>query len=385
MFKIGTLNKISTVGMKYLTPGKYEVVDDVNASNAILVRSAAMHDMDFSDELFCIARAGAGVNNIPIEKCTEKGIIVFNTPGANANAVKELVIAGMLMAARNVVAGVEWAKTLTDDVAKQVEKGKSQFVGHEIEGKTLGVIGLGAIGNMVANEAVKLGMDVIGYDPYISIDAAWKLSRHVKRAVSLDEIFKESDYITIHVPFTPDTKDTIDKNAISMMKDGVVILNFARGGLVNTEAVKEGLDSGKVSTYVTDFPDEDIATYKGVIATPHLGASTNESEDNCARMAVKQSMDYLENGNIVNSVNFPSVEMARGEGKRVILFHKNIPSMITKITDEFSKLSINIENMINKSKKDIACTMIDVIGEIPAVMVDDFMKIDGVIRVRVID
>lgn len=385
MFKIGTLNKISTVGMKYLTPGKYEVVDDVNASNAILVRSAAMHDMDFSDELFCIARAGAGVNNIPVEKCTEKGIIVFNTPGANANAVKELVIAGMLMAARNVVAGVEWAKTLTDDVAKQVEKGKSQFVGHEIEGKTLGVIGLGAIGNMVANEAVKLGMDVIGYDPYISIDAAWKLSRHVKRAVSLDEIFKESDYITIHVPFTPDTKDTIDKNAISMMKDGVVILNFARGGLVNTEAVKEGLDSGKVSTYVTDFPDGDIATYKGVIATPHLGASTNESEDNCARMAVKQSMDYLENGNIVNSVNFPSVEMARGEGKRVILFHKNIPSMITKITDEFSKLSINIENMINKSKKDIACTMIDVIGEIPAVMVDDFMKIDGVIRVRVID
>lgn len=385
MFKIGTLNKISEVGMKYLSSEKYEISDNIETANAVLVRSAAMHDMEFSDDLFCIARAGAGVNNIPVEKCTEKGIVVFNTPGANANAVKELVIAGLLIAARNVVAGVEWAKTLTDDVAKQVEKGKSQFVGHEIEGKTLGVIGLGAIGNMVANEAIKLGMDVIGYDPYISIDAAWKLSRHVKRAVSLEEIFKESDYITIHVPFTPDTKDTVDKNAISMMKDGVVILNFARGGLVNTEAVKEGLDSGKVRTYVTDFPDGDIANYKGVIATPHLGASTNESEDNCARMAVKQTKNYLENGNIVNSVNFPSVEMPRGEGKRVILFHKNIPSMITKITDEFSKLSMNIENMINKSKKDIACTMIDVIGEIPAVMTEDFMKIDGVFRVRIID
>lgn len=385
MFKIGTLNKISKVGMDFLCPDRYEVSENSETANGILVRSAAMHDMEFSDDLLCIARAGAGVNNIPIEKCTEKGIVVFNTPGANANAVKELVIAGLLMASRNVVAGVEWAKTLTDDVAKQVEKGKSQFVGQEIEGKTLGVIGLGAIGNMVANEAVKLGMDVIGYDPYISIDAAWKLSRHVKKATNLDEIFKESDFITIHVPFTPDTKDTIDEKAIEMMKEGVTILNFARGGLVNTEAVKKGLDSGKVRTYVTDFPDGDIANYKGVIATPHLGASTNESEDNCAKMAVKQTRDYLENGNIVNSVNFPAVSMPRGEGKRVILFHKNVPSMITKITDEFSKLSMNIENMINKSKKDIACTMIDVIGEIPAVMTEDFMKIDGVIRVRIID
>ena len=386
MFKIATLNKISENGLKNLRNEKYEISDNCADANGILVRSAAMHDMELPESLYAIARAGAGVNNIPLDKCSERGIVVFNTPGANANAVKELVVAGLLLSSRDIIGGVAWAKTLTEDVAKQVEKGKSQFAGHEIMGKTLGVIGLGAIGNMVANEAVKLGMEVIGYDPFISIDAAWQLSRHVKKAEDIKDIFENSDFITIHVPLTNDTKDLINKESISLMKDGVKILNYARGGLVNDADIKEALDSGKVATYVTDFPDGDIANHKGVIALPHLGASTEESEENCAYMAAVQMRDYLENGNIRNSVNFPAVNMARGEGKRVLVFHKNIPAMVSGISGAFSKHSINIENMINKSKKEYAITMLDILSdEIPEGIVEEVKKIEGVTGVRVID
>ncbi len=385
MFKIATLNKISDEGLSYLRPENYTITDELTGADAVLVRSASMHEMEFDDKLLSIARAGAGVNNIPLDKCSDKGIVVFNTPGANANAVKELVVAALLFSSRDIFGGIQWAKTLKEDVAKQVEKGKSNFAGNEIEGKTLGVIGLGAIGNMVANEAIKLGMDVIGYDPYISIDAAWKLSKHVKKATTLKEIYENSDYITIHVPYMESTKNTINAEGISQMKDGVKVLNFARNGLIDEEAVKEALKSGKIAKYVTDFPHDDIANVEGVIALPHLGASTYESEENCAKMAARQTKEYLENGNIVNSVNYPTISMPRGEGKRVLIFHKNVPSMVSQITNEFSKLSMNIENMINKSNKNIACTMIDVIGEVKSEMVDDFMKIDGVVRVRIID
>ena len=385
MFKIATLNKISDEGLFYLKTPDYEITDELNGADAVLVRSASMHEIEFDDKLLSIARAGAGVNNIPLDKCSDKGIVVFNTPGANANAVKELVVAALLFSSRDIFGGMEWVKTLKEDVAKQVEKGKSQFAGNEIEGKTLGVIGLGAIGNMVANEAIKLGMDVIGYDPYISIDAAWKLSKHVRKATTLKEIYENSDYITIHVPYMESTKNTIDAEGISQMKDGVKLLNFARNGLIDEEAVKEALNSGKIAKYITDFPHDDIANVEGVIALPHLGASTHESEENCAKMAARQTKEYLENGNIVNSVNYPTISMPRGEGKRVLIFHKNVPSMVSQITNEFSKLSMNIENMINKSNKNVACTMIDVIGEVKSEMVDDFMKIDGVVRVRIID
>lgn len=385
MFKIATLNKISENGLKNLRTGDYEISENCAEANGILVRSAAMHDMEFSDDLYAIARAGAGVNNIPLDKCSEKGIVVFNTPGANANAVKELVLAGLLISSRDIVGGISWAKGLTDDVAKQVEKGKSQFAGNEILGKTLGVIGLGAIGNMVANEAVKLGMNVIGYDPFISIDAAWKLSSEVKRATDINEIFENSDFITVHVPLTPDTKDLIDEKAISLMKDGVKILNFARGGLVNDADIKEALDSDKVSKYVTDFPDGDIANHKGVIALPHLGASTAESEENCAYMAAVQLKDYLENGNIKNSVNYPNVNMPRGEGKRVLVFHKNIPAMVTQISGEFAKHSINIEHMVNASKKENAVTVLELeVKALPEDMMVALKAINGVNGVRVI-
>ena len=385
MFKIATLNKISENGLKHLRTGNYEISETLEAVDGILVRSAAMHDMELPESLCAIARAGAGVNNIPIEKCSEKGIVVFNTPGANANAVKELVLAGLFLASRDIVGGIAWAKTLTDDVAKQVEKGKSSFAGNEILGKTLGVIGLGAIGNMVANEAVKLGMNVIGYDPYISIDAAWRLSSDVKRAADMNEIFENSDFITVHVPLTPDTKGLINKDTIAVMKDGVKILNYARGGLVDDADIKAALDSGKVSVYVTDFPDGDIANHKGVIAIPHLGASTEESEENCAYMAAVQMKDYLENGNIKNSVNYPNVNMPRGNGKRVLVFHKNIPAMVTQISGEFAKHSINIDNMINQSKKENAVTVLELaVEDLPDDMTSAIMAIDGVVGVRII-
>ena len=385
MFKIATLNKISDSGLKHLKTGKYEISDSIDNADGILVRSASLHETEFPKSLLAIARAGAGVNNIPIDKCSEDGIVVFNTPGANANAVKELVIAGLLLSSRNVIGGIEWAKTLDENVAAAVEKGKGQFAGQEIEGKTLGVIGLGAIGVMVANAARSLGMNVIGYDPYISIDAAWGLSKTIIRATNLKDIYENSDYITLHLPFTPDTKEMINDETLSKMKDGVRILNYARAQLVSDTAIKKALDSGKAACYITDFPDGDIAKQKGVIAIPHLGASTEESEENCAYMAAIEIKAYLEEGSIVNSVNYPEVNLPRGEGKRLGVFHKNIPNMLTQISGEFAKLHINIENMLNKSKKENAYTIVDVIGDIPTEIVDNLMKIDGIQRVRIID
>ena len=383
--KIATLNKISEIGLKELKPA-YEITDELAGAAGVLVRSAAMHDMDLPKELHAIARAGAGVNNIPIDKCSEEGIVVFNTPGANANAVKELVIAGLLLSSRDIIGGNAWAKTLTEDVAKAVEKGKGMFAGVEIFGKTLGVIGLGAIGAKVANIALDLGMKVIGYDPFISIDGAWRISKNVVHATDLKQIYENCDYISIHVPLTPDTKGFINNETISQMKQGVVILNYARAALVADDDIKAALSSGKVRRYVTDFPDGDIASYPGVIAFPHLGASTEESEENCAYMAAMQLKDYLENGNIKNSVNFPEVNFPRGMGqKRVVVLHKNIPSLLAQISGEFSKLSMNIDNMQNRSKKEYACTVLDVSGDIPAETENSLKAIEGVIRVRILD
>ncbi len=383
--KIATLNKISEIGLKELKPA-YEISDDLTGAAGVLVRSAAMHDMEFGDELHAIARAGAGVNNIPVDRCADEGIVVFNTPGANANAVKELVLAGLLMSSRDLIGGNAWAKTLTEDVAKAVEKGKGMFAGCEIAGKTLGVIGLGAIGAQVANTALNLGMKVIGYDPFISIDGAWRISKNVVHATDLKQVYENCDYITIHVPLTPDTKGFINNETISQMKQGVVILNYARAALVSDEDIKAALSSGKVRRYVTDFPDGDIASYPGVIAFPHLGASTEESEENCAYMAAIQLRDYLENGIIKNSVNYPEMACARIPGqKRVVVLHKNIPTMLSQISGEFSKLSLNIDNMQNRSKKEYACTVLDVAGDIPAETEAALKAIDGVIRVRILD
>lgn len=380
MFNVQTLNKISSVGTSRLGDN-YTVADNVENPDAILVRSASMHDMEMPKSLLAIARAGAGVNNIPLDKCTEQGIVVFNTPGANANAVKELVITAMLISSRKIVEGIEWVKTLKDnaDAAKLVEKGKSQFVGPEIKGKTLGVIGLGAIGVLVANAAVSLGMNVLGYDPYISVDGAWGLSPEVKHVVSLDKIFENSDYITLHVPLTPDTKGVINSENIAKMKDNARILNFARGDLAVNADVIAALESGKLAKYVTDFADPELIGAEGVIVTPHIGASTPESEDNCAKMAADEIKDYLENGNIKNSVNLPAVSMPRGAGERVCIIHRNIPNMISSITSALS--GANIENMASQSKKDYAYTILDVTGGISA---DALSAIDGVIRVRVI-
>ena len=379
MYNIKTLNKISPIGMDCFNDN-YKCGDNVENPDAILLRSFNMHDMEIPSTVKAIGRAGAGVNNIPIDKCTEQGIAVFNTPGANANAVKELVIAGILLSSRKIVEGINWASTLTEDIAKTVEKGKSQFVGPEVIGKRLGVIGLGAIGVMVCNAADALGMKVIGYDPYISVDAAWNLSSSIRKAVSVKEIFEQCDYITIHVPLNDETKNTINEKTISEMKDGVRILNFARGGLVNSADILKALESGKVSKYVTDFPDEEMINKENVIAIPHLGASTPESEDNCAVMVAQQIMDYLENGNVVNSVNFPRCVMERSTAYRVCIFHKNIPNMIGQISKFFAENNINIENMINKGRGDYAYTMLDIDHDI-----SDFkIEIDGILSTRVI-
>ena len=380
MFHIQTLNKIAPRGMNQFDSAKYTWGDDVQNPDAIILRSFNMHDLELPETVKAVARAGAGVNNIPVEKYAKQGIVVFNTPGANANAVKELVMAGLLLSSRDIIGGVNWAGTLTENVAKAVEKGKSQFVGPEILGKKLGVIGLGAIGVMVSNAAHALGMDVIGYDPYISVDAAWHLSRKIHKAASINQIFEQCDYITIHVPLNDETKNTVCAETIAMMKDGVRILNFARGGLVNNEAILAALESGKVACYVTDFPDESLINQKGVIAVPHLGASTPESEENCAVMAANELIEYLENGNIINSVNFPRCVMDRSTPVRVCLAHKNIPNMISAISSFFSSKSMNIENMINKSRGDIAYTMVDINGKIDA----SDIQIDGVISVRVL-
>ena len=385
MYNVQTLNKISAVGLGKLGEG-YTYGDNVENPDAILVRSASMHDMEMPASLLAIARAGAGVNNIPLDKCSEQGIVIFNTPGANANAVKELVLAGLLLSSRKIVAGIEWAKTLKgngDAVGKMVEKGKSKFAGPEIKGKTLVVIGLGAIGALVANAAIALGMDVIGYDPFLSVDGALQLSRHITHVTNLDEIFANSDYITVHVPLTPDTKNIICANNIAKMKDGVRILNYSRADLCNSADVVAGIQSGKISSYVTDFATDDLLGVDGVIAMPHLGASTPESEDNCAEMAAKEIKDYLENGNITNSVNFPAAKMARTGDVRYCVLHKNVPSILQTILSFVSEQGANIENMENKSRKDYAYTIIDVTGA-TSDLTSKIQDVEGVIRVRVL-
>ena len=381
---IKTLNKISPVGLKEFNES-YKICDDCQTPDAILVRSASMHEMEMPESLLSIARAGAGVNNIPVEKCAEQGIVVFNTPGANANAVKELALATLLLASRDIIGGVEWARTLEgDDVAKQVEKGKSNFAGGEIMGKTLGVVGLGAIGVNVANSAYTLGMKVCGYDPYMSVKSAWKLSRHVSIAMSLDEIYEKADIICIHAPLTDETKGFVNADTIAKMKDGVVICNLSRAGLVNDDDMAAALESGKVKKYVTDFPNEKTIKMKNCISIPHLGASTEESEDNCAVMAARQTIDYLENGNIVNSVNYPTVEMARSGQARICICHKNVPSVLSNISTVISSQGINIENMINKSKGDFAYTVVDCCSPISEHAHKAIEGIADVIRVRVI-
>lgn len=386
MRKIHCLNAIANVGTDIFDEN-YKLTDNIEEADAIMVRSAAMGDMEFSENLLAIARAGAGVNNIPLERCADAGIVVFNTPGANANGVKELVICGMLLAARDVVGGIEWTRSIkdSDTIAKDVEKGKKNFAGGEIKGKKLGVIGLGAIGAEVANAAASLGLEVLGYDPFISVNAAWRLSRKIKHITDINEIFRECDYITLHVPLTDDNKGMIGKNSIPQMKDGVVILNFARDLLVDDDEMEKALESGKVARYVTDFPNTKSAKMEKAIVIPHLGASTQESEDNCAVMAANELVDYLENGNIKNSVNFPSCDMGvcQVEG-RVALLHKNIPNMIGQITSAFAKNGYNISDLTNKSKGSKAYTLIDIESRASEELVKELNAIDGILKVRVI-
>lgn len=386
MFDILTLNKISELGLNKFDAEKYTVSDNCENPDGIILRSFAMHDMELPASLKAVARAGAGVNNIPIDACTEKGIVVFNTPGANANAVKELVIAALFLAGRNITGGIEWAKTLIGkgaDVPKLVEKGKGQFVGPEIKGKTLGVIGLGAIGVMVANAAHQLGMDVIGYDPYLTIDAAWHLSERVHKAKDMNEVFAKSDYITLHVPQNDSTKNMICSDTLKLMKDGVRILNFSRGGLVNEAHLAAAIEEKKVACYVTDFPSEAVLSMDNVIAIPHLGASTPESEDNCAVMAACELVDYLENGNIKNSVNFPACAMAREGSGRVTILHKNIPNMLSQFSSLMAEKKLNILNMMNKNKGENAYTIMDIDGTVDADIENTLSKIEGVLGVRV--
>ena len=386
MYKIKTYNKISKSGLEVFDE-KYTIGDEVENADGAIVRSAALHDTEFPESLKAIARAGAGTNNIPIDRCSEQGIVVFNTPGANANAVKELVLAGLFLSSRRVVSGIEWAKTLKGngaEVGKMVEKGKGAFGGPEIKGKKLGVIGLGAIGVMVANAANHLGMTVYGYDPYLSVKSAWNLNHNAVYINDINEIYANCDYITIHVPLVDGTKKMINTDTIAKMKDGVRILNFSRAALVDDAAMINALQSGKVASYVTDFPTDEVLDVEGVIAIPHLGASTPESEDNCASMASKELIDYIENGNIVNSVNLPEVTMPRSGDNRVCVIHKNIPNMITKITGLVSDDGINIENLLNKSKGDYAYTMLDIGAADVAVLEKEINDIEGVIRVRII-
>lgn len=387
MYQVKCLNKISPLGTSRLGEN-YQVGEDVENPDAILVRSAAMHDMEFNKNLLAIARAGAGTNNIPVERCVQEGIVVFNTPGANANAVKELVIAALLLTSRKIVPGIEWAGTLKgkgDEVGKLVEKGKSSFVGPEIAGKTLGVIGLGAIGILVANAAEALGMKVMGYDPFLSVEGAWGLSSNTQRALTLEEIYASCDYISLHVPLTPDTKEMINAATIAQMKEHVRILNFARGDLVNNTDLLKALADGKVAAYATDFPNDALLGVENVLAIPHLGASTPESEDNCACMAADEIKDYLENGNIKNSVNLPNVSMPRENGaKRVCIIHQNIPNMISSLTGVLANIGVNIENMQSKSKKEYAYTILDVTGNVNDDTVKAINDNDGIIFVRVI-
>ena len=386
MRKIAYLNPISEKGTVLWTED-YQKTENVAEADAIMVRSAAMHDMEFSNDLLAVARAGAGVNNIPLNKCADQGIVVFNTPGANANGVVELSLCGMLLGCRDIIGGINWVQSIKGegDVAKKVEKGKSKFAGHELVNKTLGVIGLGAIGGPLANAARRLGMHVLGCDPYISIDAAWHLDRHIERVKTNDEIYANSDIISLHVPLLDSTKKMINAEAISKMKDGVIILNFARDLLVDDDALEEALKSGKVKRYITDFPNDRTANMEGVIAIPHLGASTEESEDNCARMAVKQVMNYLENGNIINSVNFPNCDMGIcDKASRITILHKNIPNTLSKFTMVLSTEDINISDLVNRSRGEYAYTMLDLDHVPSAAAVAMLKKVDGVLRVRVI-
>ena len=386
MYKIQTLNAISDIIYSQLSADQYTISKDEPVPDAILVRSAAMHEMSFNKELKAIGRAGAGVNNIPLDRCSKEGIVVFNTPGANANAVAELVICGILMSGRRVSEGIEWAKTLKgkgDEVPKLVEKGKSQFVGAEMRGKTLGVIGLGAIGAIIANAASRgLGMNVLGYDPFISVESAWSLSTSIHRAASADDVIAQSDFITFHVPLNDKTRGTINEEMIGKMKDGVCILNFSRGELADAEALKAALASGKVGRYVTDFPNDGLLGMENVVCIPHLGASTPESEENCARMAAAEIRDYLEIGSIHNSVNYPEVQLAPPEAVRVLVLHENIPNMISNITAAASKEGINIENLVNKSRKDMAVTVMEM-EELPSRhALETLAELPGIIRIR---
>ena len=391
MYKIATLNNISPKGLILFDDNKYEVVDQIGESQGILVRSYKMHDMDLPDNLLAIARAGAGVNNIPLDECTKRGVVVFNTPGANANAVKELVIAGLLLSSRRIVHAIQWAESLKDEnysdaeLEALIEKEKSNFAGCEIKGRTLGVIGIGAIGVIVANAASALGMHVIGYDPFVSVRAALGLSRKVELTDSFDEILRKSDYITLHVPMMDATKGLLDKKAFSMVKKGVKVLNFARGPIVDEDAIIDAINSGIVDRYVTDFPNKKLLNTKRVINIPHLGASTPESEENCAIMAVEEMMDYLEHGNITNSVNFPDCTLGKCETiARIGVFHKNIPTMIAKITNTLGALNINISNMNNRSKGEFSYMLIDLDSEITAEDLATIEAIDGIISVRII-
>ena len=386
MRKVHYLNPISPKGTALWTVD-YEKTEKIEEAEAVMVRSAQMHELDLPENLLAVARAGAGVNNIPLDKCAEQGIVVFNTPGANANGVVEMSICGMLLACRDVVGGINWVQSIvgTENIAKQVEKGKAQFAGHEIRGKRLGVIGLGAIGGPLANAARKLGMEVYGCDPYISIDAAWHLDSHIVRVKTREEIYENCDIISLHVPLLDDTKGMINQDAISKMRDGVVILNFARDLLVDDDAMEEALKSGKVRRYVTDFPNDRTASMPGVIAIPHLGASTEESEDNCAKMAVRQVMNYLENGNIINSVNYPNCDMGVcTKAGRVTILHKNIPNTLSRFTTAFAKEHINISDMLNRSRGEYAYTMLDLDHPTPQSALDEIAAIDGVLRIRVI-
>ena len=387
MYKLLTLNKIAACGLNNFDRAKYEISDAIDDPDCIILRSFSMHEMELPASLAAVARAGAGVNNIPLDKCSEKGIVVFNTPGANANAVKELTIAGLLLASRDIVGGVNWAQTLKgegDAVGKLVEKGKSNFAGCEIKGKTLAVVGLGAIGVLVANAAHGLGMKVVGYDPYLSVKAALSLNSHVKIAKDVKECISDADYITLHLPLLPDTKGMMNAEMFSSaVKKGAKLLNFSRGGLVDNAALKSALEVGLLSVYVTDFPDAEVLEMENVISIPHLGASSAESEDNCAVMAAEELIEYMENGNIINSVNFPNCELPRATENRVTILHKNVPNMLSQFSNAFAAKGINIENMMNKSKGDYAYTIMDVCGEADE-LASDIAGIDGVIKVRVI-
>ncbi len=387
MYQIKTMNKISVVGLDRLPADRYVVGDEVTGEDGILVRSAKLHDYDFPENLWAIARAGAGTNNIPVDRCAEAGIVVFNTPGANANAVKELTICALLLASRDIMGGSAWVKEQVaagTDVTAVVEKGKAAFVGPELYRKTLGVVGLGAIGVLVANAALSLGMEVCGYDPYLSVDTALRLDRHVRVVKDAAELYRAADYVTIHVPYMEATRHTINADVLAQMKDGVRVINLARGELVDSEAMLAALRSGKAARYVTDFPDNALVQADGVVAFPHLGASTPESEDNCAVMAAEELRDFLENGNIRNSVNFPSVEMERSGAQRLCVIHRNIPAMLANITIQLSNDGVNVENMTNKSKGDYAYTIVDAGTPVDDKVIEDIKAIPGIIRLRVI-